>query len=90
MLGSLLVDVGVGVVLLLVDLVANGILGGGGTAAEGGVVVLGDLLVGLLGSGRASALDGLRDVVGGVLDGLHCEDCGWFVGLLGCECEVVD
>lgn len=54
------------VVAGLVHLVSNSILGRGGTAAEGCVVVLGDLLVGLLaGSGRG-ALDGLRDVVGGV------------------------
>ena len=43
-------------------------------SADVGVVVLGDLLVGLLGGLRASALDRLRNVVGGVLDGLHCED----------------
>lgn len=44
--------------------------------ANVGVAVLGDLLVGLLaGSGRG-ALNGLRDVVGGVLDGLHCRGSG--------------
>jgi hypothetical protein len=37
------------------------------------VAILGDLLVGLLGSTRGSALNGLRDVVGGLLDGLHCD-----------------
>ena len=31
MLGSLLVDIGSAVVLLLVDLVTDGVLGGGGT-----------------------------------------------------------
>lgn len=34
MLGSLLVDVGRSVVLLLVDLVTNGILGSGGTIGD--------------------------------------------------------
>lgn len=50
-LGSLLVDISRGVVLLLVDLVANGVLASGQTGAEVGVAVLGDLLVGLLGAG---------------------------------------
>ena len=40
---------------------------------EGSVGVLGDLLVGLLGGGGDALLDSLADVVGGVLDGLHCE-----------------
>jgi len=54
------------VVASLVHLVSNGILGRGGTAAKGCVVVLGNLLVGLLAGGGTGALDGLRDVVGGV------------------------
>ena len=49
-LSSLLVDIGRGVVLGLVDLVTEGVLGSSGTGAHAGVVVLGDLLVGLLGS----------------------------------------
>jgi hypothetical protein len=51
-LGSLLVDAGRGAVLLLVELVTDGILGGRGTSANTGVAVLGNVLVGLLGSGR--------------------------------------
>ena len=50
MLGSLLVDVGRGVVLLLVDLVADGILGGREAGADTGVAVLGNFLVSLLGA----------------------------------------
>lgn len=60
-------DVGLDVVGLLVLLVNNGILSGGGAAGQAGIVVLSDTLVGLLGSSSTSALDGLRDVVGGVL-----------------------
>lgn len=62
-----LVDISLGVVGELVLLVDNGILGGAGTGRDLGVVVLGDVLVGLLGSLSASTLDGLGDVVGGVL-----------------------
>lgn len=50
----------------LVKLVSNGILGSSGTAAEGCIAVLRNLLVGLLTGGGTGALDGLRDVVGGV------------------------
>jgi len=39
------------------------------------VAVLGDVLVGLLGGGGSGALDLVRDVVAGVLDGLHVD--GW-------------
>jgi hypothetical protein len=74
-LGSLLVDVSRLVMLLLVDLVADGILGGRGPnvrgqyrvnevcvvgersnspSAEGGIAVLGNVLVGLLGAGAGS------------------------------------
>ena len=73
MLGSLLVEIGRLVVLLLVELVTDGILGGGGTSANASVGVLGDLLVGLLAAGGSSALDGVSDVVGGVLDVVHDE-----------------
>ena len=51
---------------LLVHLVSNGILGCGGAAGEGCVVVLGNLLVSLLAGGGRGAFDGLGDVVGGV------------------------
>lgn len=60
-------DIGLGVVGLLVLLVNDGVLGGAGAGADVGVAVLGDVLVGLLGSLGAGALDGLGDVVGGVL-----------------------
>ena len=42
--------------------------------AEVGVVVLGDLLVGLLGSGAGGTLDSVSDVVSGVLNLVH-GDC---------------
>lgn len=60
-------DVGLGVVGLLVLLVNDGVLGGAGAGADVGVAVLGDVLVGLLGSLGTGALDGLGNVVGGVL-----------------------
>jgi len=86
-LGSLLVDIGSAVVLLLVDLVTDGVLGGGGTGAEGGVAVLGNLLVALLGGSGESALNGLRDVVGGVVDLVHCDGWGGLcVKVVGCVC----
>jgi hypothetical protein len=50
----------------LVLLVNKSILGGGGTAAQGGVVILGNLLVGLFAGLGTGALDRLRDVVSGV------------------------
>jgi len=61
------VDISLGVVAGLVELVSNGILCGSGARAEAGIVVLGNLLVGLLGSLGTGALDGLGNVVGGVL-----------------------
>jgi hypothetical protein len=56
-------------VLGLVDLVAGGAKGTAGAAAERGVadVALHLLLVGLLAGPGGGALDGLGDVVGGVL-----------------------
>jgi hypothetical protein len=53
-------------ILGLVDLVTNGILGGGSTGAEVDIAVLCDILVGLLGTlvGELGSL--VRDVVGGV------------------------
>ena len=62
-----LVDISLGVVRCLVLLVDNGILCGGSTAAKAGIRVLGDVLVGLLGCLGTTALDGLSDVVNGVL-----------------------
>jgi hypothetical protein len=61
------VDISLGVVGGLVELVSNSVLCGGGTATNAGVVVLGDGLVGLLGCLGAGTLDGLGNVVGGVL-----------------------
>ncbi len=60
-------DISLGVVGSLILLVNESILSGGGTAAQGSIVILGDLLVGLLGSFSTGALDGLSNVVGGVL-----------------------
>ena len=67
MLIRTLVDIGLGVVAGFVLLVDNGVLGRRGTRAEAGVVVLGNRLIGLLGSLSTSALDGLGHVVCGVL-----------------------
>lgn len=61
-------DISLGVVAGLVELVSNGILCGSGAGAEAGIVVLGNLLVGLLGSLGTGALDRLGNVVGGVLE----------------------
>ncbi len=66
-----LVDISLGVVGRLVELVSNGILGSGGTAAQGSIGILGDLLVGLLGGGGTGTLYALRDVVGSVLFGVQ-------------------
>jgi hypothetical protein len=52
-----------GVVRGLVELVTNGVTSGLETGADGGVRVLGDLLVSLLGGGSSSSLNGLGDVV---------------------------
>lgn len=62
-------NIGLCVVSELVLLVKNSILGSGRTGGDVGIVVLGDLLVGLLGGSGAGALDGLGNVVGGVLHG---------------------
>jgi hypothetical protein len=64
-----LVDLGLAVVGLLVELVADGVLGGSGAGAQACVGVLGDLLVGLVGCLGAGTLDGLGDVVDSVLGG---------------------
>jgi hypothetical protein len=61
------VDISLGVVAGLILLVDDGILACSQAGAEGGIGVLGDRLVGLLGCLSTSALDGLSDVVGGVL-----------------------
>jgi hypothetical protein len=82
-LDALLVGLGGALVLLLVDLVASGVKGAGGTVGEGvlaGDVALGLLLVGLLGGGGGGTLDGLGNVVGGVLMVLLAK-------LEGCEVE---
>lgn len=60
-------DIGLGVVDVLVLLVTESVDGSVGASAEAGIRVLGDLLVGGLGGLGTSTLDGLRDVVGGVL-----------------------
>ena len=44
-------------------------------SADGGVGVLGDLLVGLLGGALSGLLDRLGDVVGALLDGVHYDGC---------------
>lgn len=62
-------DISLGVVDLLVLLVTDGIDGGAGAGAPAGTGVLGDLLVGLLGSGGTGALNRLSDVVDGLLGG---------------------
>jgi hypothetical protein len=62
-----LVEIGLDIVGLLVLLVNNGVLGSRGTSAQLGIVILGDVLVGLLGGLSTGALDGLGDVVCGVL-----------------------
>ena len=56
-------DIGLSVVGLLVDLVADHVAGGLGARAERGVAVLGDVLVGLLARSRGAALHRLGDVV---------------------------
>lgn len=57
-------------------------------SGDGDVAVLGNLLVGLLGSTGGDRLNSLSDVVAGLLDGLHC-DGGWlFGGLFGLKCCV--
>ena len=65
-LSSLLVEIGLAVVGLLVELVADGITSSLGAGADACVVILGDVLVGLLGSSGGGSLNGLGDVVGGV------------------------
>jgi hypothetical protein len=62
-LDVLLVDLSLVVVASLLNLVAKGVLGGGDTRANGGLAVLGDLLVDLLAGARGGTLDGLRDCV---------------------------
>jgi hypothetical protein len=69
--GGLLVGLGRSVVLVLLGLVPDGITSGLKASTDAGVVVLGDVLVGLLGSLVGGALDLVRDVVAGLLDGIH-------------------
>jgi hypothetical protein len=61
------VNISLGVVNVLVLLVTEGVNGSVGASADAGIIVLGDLLVGSLGGLGTRTLDGLRDVVGGVL-----------------------
>lgn len=58
---------GLSVVHLLILLVNNGVLGCLRASTDAGVGVFGDVLVGLLGALVGAALNGLRDVVCGVL-----------------------
>ncbi len=60
-------DISLNLVGLLVLLVEKGVLGSSDTRGNVGVVVLGDLLVDLLRGSGSGALDGLADVVDGVL-----------------------
>lgn len=60
-------DIGLGVVGELVLLVGKSILGSAGAGRDIGITALSDVLVGLLGSLSSSALDGLSDVVNGLL-----------------------
>lgn len=62
-----LVGVGLGVVHRLVLLVEGGVLGCACASTHARVRVLGDVLVGLLGTLVGDALSGLGDVVCGVL-----------------------
>lgn len=58
--------------------------GSGGSGGERGVRVLGDVLVGLLGSSGSGLLNGLRDGVDGVLNAVGR---GWVrEGVSGCCC----
>lgn len=62
-----LLDFGLVVMGNFILLIDKSVLGGGGTSGDIGIVVLGNLLVTLLGGFSTSALDGLTDVLGGVL-----------------------
>jgi hypothetical protein len=62
-----LVDISLGVVGNLVLLVGKSVLGSAGAGRDVGITALGDVLVGLLGSLSTSSLDGLSDVVNGLL-----------------------
>lgn len=60
-------DICLGVVGSLILLVDDSVLGGSGTGGDACVTVLGNLLVGLLGSLSTGTLDGFGNVAGGVL-----------------------
>jgi hypothetical protein len=93
-LNGALVGLSGALVLLLVDLVTSGVEGTGGTVGErvlAGDVALSLLLVALLGGLSGLALDGLGDVVGGVLDrvdGLADDAVVGVVGVGGRHFEV--
>ena len=92
-LNGALVGLGGALVLLLVDLVTSGVEGTGGTVGErvlAGDVALGLLLVALLGGLSGLALDGLGDVVGGVLDRVDGRADEALVGLVGVGSRHVD
>lgn len=52
-------------------------------SADGGVVILGNLLVGFLGTSVGRALDSVGDVVSGVVDLVHVEGVCLVVDLVG-------
>lgn len=60
-------DISLGLVAVLLSLVSNGVLGSRGACAQACVSVLCDRLVGLLGCLGSGTLDGLSDVVCGLL-----------------------
>jgi len=72
-LGGFLVDISLAVVGLFVDLVSHSVEGSLGAGADIGVGIFGNILVCFFRGSGAGALQGLLDVVGSVLDGIHCE-----------------
>lgn len=62
-----LVDIGLGVVLLLINLVDGSVLRSCGTSGDAGIGVLCSVLVGFLFSSSSGALDAFSDVVNTLL-----------------------
>lgn len=60
-------DLSLAVVAVLFGLVLKSIFASSSTGADVGLVILQDLLVGLLAASGKTSLDGLLDVLGGVL-----------------------